>query len=88
MQFAGRQIPQVRQAVMNRLRITEAELIQLGQKDQLCARMTAAVAPPRQSAPPRQPTPPPAPNRPATGSRLIGDPLGDAVERRPFATTD
>ena len=68
MQFAGRQIPQVRQAVMNRLRITEAELIQLGQKDQLCARMTAAVAPPR------RPAQQPAQNQPAAGARLMVGP--------------
>ncbi len=65
MQFAGRQIPQVRQAVMNRLRITEAELIQLGQKDQLCVRMTAAVAPPRR--------PGAAAGSESTGGRLASD---------------
>jgi hypothetical protein len=58
MQFAGRGMPQVRQAVMTQLRVSEAELIQLGQRDQLCARMTAAVTPACQ----------PAQNQPATGS--------------------
>ena len=68
MQFAGRQIPQVRQAVTNRLRITEAELIQLGQKGQLCARMIAAVAPAQ------QPAQQPVPNQPAGVSRLMVGP--------------
>lgn len=68
MQFAGRQIRQVRQAVIDRLRITEAELIQLGQKDQLCVRMTAAVAPAR------RPAQQPAQNQPAGGSRLMVGP--------------